>query len=88
MWRDIRPSSSDYNIGKLKVSWYKLVIRHAQASQETYVVVFGLLPHVANTPILGSRRPDGRPVRAAEPCNVVELPAVQGLHHIYLPKAA
>jgi hypothetical protein len=29
MWRDIRPSSSDYNIGKLKVSWYKLVIRHA-----------------------------------------------------------
>ena len=30
MWRDIRPSSSDYNIGKLKVSWYKLVIRHAQ----------------------------------------------------------
>ncbi len=32
--------------------------------------------------------PDGRPVRAAEPCNVVELPAVHGLHHVYLPKAA
>jgi putative transposase len=32
--------------------------------------------------------PDGRPVRAAEPCNVVEFPVVQGLHHVYLPKAA
>ncbi|MDH3469169.1 MAG: integrase core domain-containing protein [Gammaproteobacteria bacterium] len=31
---------------------------------------------------------DGRPVRAAEPCNVVEVPAVHGLHHFYLPKAA
>ncbi len=32
--------------------------------------------------------PDGRPVRAAESCNVVELPVVHGLHHVYLPKAA
>ena len=32
--------------------------------------------------------PDGRPIRAAEPCNVVELPAVHGLHHVYLPNAA
>ncbi|MCP5092475.1 MAG: transposase [Gammaproteobacteria bacterium] len=32
--------------------------------------------------------PDGRPVRAAEPYNVVEFPAVHGLHHVYLPKAA
>jgi len=32
--------------------------------------------------------PDGRHVRAAEPCNVVEFPAVHGLHHVYLPKAA
>ena len=32
--------------------------------------------------------PDGRSVRAAEPCNVVELPAVHCLHHVYLPKAA
>ncbi|MGB5199792.1 MAG: integrase core domain-containing protein [Sedimenticolaceae bacterium] len=32
--------------------------------------------------------PNGRPVRAAEPCNVVEFPAVDGLHHVYLPKAA
>ncbi|MCP4899836.1 MAG: transposase family protein, partial [bacterium] len=32
--------------------------------------------------------PDGRRVRAAEPCNVVEFPAVDGLHHVYLPKAA
>jgi len=32
--------------------------------------------------------PDGRPVRAANPCNVVEFPAVHGLHHVYLPKAA
>jgi transposase InsO family protein len=32
--------------------------------------------------------PDGRPVLAAEPGNVVELSAVQGLHHVYLPRAA
>jgi putative transposase len=32
--------------------------------------------------------PDGRPVRTAEPDNVVELPAIHGLHHVYLPKAA
>ena len=32
--------------------------------------------------------PDGRPVRAVEPCNVVEFPVVQGLHHVYLPQAA
>jgi hypothetical protein len=32
--------------------------------------------------------PDGRPLRAAEPCDVVEFPAVHGLYHVYLPKAA
>ncbi len=32
--------------------------------------------------------PDGRPVRSAEPKHVTELPAVQALHHYYLPKAA
>jgi len=32
--------------------------------------------------------PDGRPIRVAEPCNVLEFPAVHGLHHVYLPKAA
>jgi transposase InsO family protein len=32
--------------------------------------------------------PDGRPLRAPEPSNVVEFPAVHGLHHVYLPKAA
>ena len=32
--------------------------------------------------------PDGRPVRAGEPSNVLEFPAVHGLHHFYLPKAA
>ncbi|MCP3866882.1 MAG: transposase family protein [Gammaproteobacteria bacterium] len=37
---------------------------------------------------LNSDAPDGRPVRAAESCNVVELPAVHGLHHVYLPKVA
>ena len=37
---------------------------------------------------LNSDAPDGRPVRAAQPCNVVEFPAVHGLHHVYLPKAA
>jgi len=37
---------------------------------------------------LNSDAPDGRPVRATEPCNVVELPAVHGPHHVYLPRAA
>ena len=37
-WRDIRPSSSDYNIGKLKVSWYKLVIRHAHGRERRYEI--------------------------------------------------
>jgi hypothetical protein len=32
--------------------------------------------------------PDGRPVRAAESSNVVEFPAVHGLHYVYLPKSA
>ncbi len=37
---------------------------------------------------LGRDAPNGRSVRAAQPCNVVELPVVHGLHHVYLPKAA
>jgi hypothetical protein len=37
---------------------------------------------------LGQDAPDGRPVRTAEPCNVVEFPAVHGLHHVYLPQTA
>jgi hypothetical protein len=37
---------------------------------------------------LSADAPDGRPVRAAEACDVVEFPAVEGLHHVYLPKAA
>jgi hypothetical protein len=37
---------------------------------------------------LNSDAQDGRPVRAAEPCDVVECPVVYGLHHVYLPKAA
>jgi putative transposase len=37
---------------------------------------------------LNSDAPDGHRVRAVEPCNVVEFPAVHGLHHVYLPKAA
>ena len=37
---------------------------------------------------LNSDAPDGRRVRAVEPCNVVEIPAVHGLHHVYVPKAA
>ena len=32
--------------------------------------------------------PKGRPERAAEPSNAVEFPAVHGLHHVYLPRAA
>jgi hypothetical protein len=31
MWIDIRPSSEDYKVGKMHVSWCELVIRHAQA---------------------------------------------------------
>ena len=37
---------------------------------------------------LDSDAPDGRLVLAAEPYDVVEFPAVDGLHHVYLPKAA
>ena len=37
---------------------------------------------------LGQDAPDGRPIRSAEPGAVLDLPAVQGLHHCYLPKAA
>jgi hypothetical protein len=37
---------------------------------------------------LGRDAPDGCPVRATEPCTVVEFPAVHGLHHLHLPKAA
>ncbi len=37
---------------------------------------------------LNSDAPDGRPLRAVEARNVVEFPAVHGLHHVYLPKAA
>jgi hypothetical protein len=32
--------------------------------------------------------PNGRPAQAAEPRNVVEFPAIHGLHHDNLPKAA
>ena len=32
--------------------------------------------------------PDGRPIRSAEAGDVVEYPAVHGLHHYYLPMAA
>ncbi len=32
--------------------------------------------------------PNGRPIRAAEPDQVIECPAVHGLHHYYLPIAA
>jgi transposase InsO family protein len=32
--------------------------------------------------------PDTRPVRPASPARIAEIPAVQGLHHYYLPEAA
>ena len=32
--------------------------------------------------------PDHRPVRSAKPTQIAEFPAVHGLHHYYLPKAA
>jgi transposase InsO family protein len=39
-------------------------------------------------PSLDRDAPDGRPVRAAEPSNVLEFPPVHGLHRVYLPEAA
>ena len=46
MWKDIEPSSRDYKIEKQQASWYKLVIRHAQADRyrpcKIPVVVFAL----------------------------------------------
>ncbi|MCP3880988.1 MAG: transposase family protein [Sulfitobacter sp.] len=44
--------------------------------------------HPRQTLSLGRDAPDGRSVRAAKPCNVVEFPAVHGLHPVCLPKAA
>jgi len=40
------------------------------------------------SPPLDRDAPNGRPLRAAEPSDVVEFPAVHGLHHVYLSKAA
>jgi hypothetical protein len=37
---------------------------------------------------LNGDAPHGRPLRAVKPCDVVESPAVHGLHRVYLPKAA
>jgi len=37
---------------------------------------------------LNGDAPDGRPLGAVEPSDVLEFPAVHGLHHVYLPKAA
>ena len=37
---------------------------------------------------LAGDAPDHRPVRCAEPAQVIDFPAVHGLHHYYLPKAA
>ena len=32
--------------------------------------------------------PDGRPIRSAEPGQIIEFPTVDALHHYYLPRAA
>jgi len=37
---------------------------------------------------LAGDTPDHRPVRPAKPAQVVDFPAVHGLHHYYLPKVA
>ncbi len=34
MWKDIRPRSRDYKMGKLQASWYKLVIRQGQVNDQ------------------------------------------------------
>ncbi len=37
---------------------------------------------------LAGDAPDHRPVRPANPAQVIDFPAVHGLHHYYLPKVA
>jgi transposase InsO family protein len=37
---------------------------------------------------LAGDAPDYRPVRSTKSAHVIDFPAVQGLHHCYLPKAA
>ena len=37
---------------------------------------------------LAGDAPDHRPVRPAKPAQVIDFPAVHGLHHYYLPKVA
>jgi transposase InsO family protein len=59
--------------------------RHLKRLMSSYLDYY----HPWRTPQpLNGYAPDGRPLGAAEPGDVVEFPAVHGLHHVYLPKAA
>jgi len=76
-------------IGTLRRELFDYVIvldeRHLKRPMASYLDYY--YPWRTHQPLDGGA-PDGRPVRAENPCNVVEFPAVHGLHHVYLPKAA
>lgn len=62
-----------------------LTERHLKRLRSSYLDYCNpWLPHRS----LEQDTPNGRRVRTAEPSNVIELPAVHGLHHIYIPKTA
>jgi len=75
-------------IGSIRRELFDHVIvlneRHLTRLMSSYLDYYPWRTHQS----LDRGAPDGRPVRVAEPCNVVEFPAVRGLHHVYLPKAA
>jgi hypothetical protein len=59
--------------------------RHLTRLLKTYVAYYnGWRTHRA----LQGDAPNTQPVRPAAPAKTVEIPAVQGLHHYYLPEAA
>ncbi len=75
-------------IGSLRRELLNHVIILNEPSQAPSIVVSGLLPFVANAPVLGPGCTASRPVQSADSGKVIEFPVVHGLHHYYLPKAA
>ena len=59
--------------------------RHLRRLLKTYFAYYNLWRTHRS---LEGDAPDSRPVRPARPARTAELPAVHGLHHYYLPKAA
>jgi len=76
-------------IGTLRRELFDHIIvlneRHLTRLMSSYLDYYH--PWRTHQPLNGDA-PHRRPLRAAEPCDVVELPAVHGLHHVYLPKQA